>query len=75
VVVYILEKDGVIKMEEYNERLAVVEALLKEIRDNHLPHLQGQLDNLKNWIIGSLFTACISLVVLVVNLVIQLTLR
>lgn len=74
-VVYILEKDGVIKMEEYNERLAVVEALLKEIRDNHLPHLQCQLDNLKNWIIGSLFTACISLVVLVINLVIQLTLH
>ena len=54
------------------ERLAVVEALLQEIKDNHLPHLEREILGLRNWIIGALFSACLSLFVLLVNIGIQL---
>lgn len=60
------------------ERVAVLEALQGEIRDdihdikdNHLPHLSGKIDSLRNWIMGALFSAIMSLVILLGNLVIQ----
>jgi hypothetical protein len=55
-----------------SERLAAVEALLHEVLDNHLPHLNKKIDNLKSWIMGALLAVCLSLVTVVANLLIQL---
>jgi hypothetical protein len=60
------------------ERVAVLEALqgqiaseVHEMRVNHLPHIERKVDSLRNWIMGALFSACLSLVVLIGNLIVQ----
>ncbi len=64
------------------ERVAVLEALqgdvrndLRDIMTNHLPHMEArfsaEIGSLRNWIMGALFSAIMSLVILLGNLVIQ----
>ncbi len=61
------------------ERVAAVEAHqehirkdVHEIRTNHLPHIEQKVDSLRTWIMGALFSACLSSIIVIVNLLIQL---
>jgi hypothetical protein len=60
------------------ERVAVLEAIqedmredLREIKTNHLPHIEQKIDSLRNWIMGALLTGCLSLFALTANLVVK----
>jgi hypothetical protein len=43
------------------ERLAVVETLVKEIKDNHLAHLDAKMDKMMWLVLTTLVTAIVSL--------------
>ncbi len=43
---------------------------ITEIKTNHLPHIEQKLDSLRNWMMGALFTALMSTVVLLANMMI-----
>jgi len=60
-------KERVAILETYQEEMAKD---ILEIKTNHLPHIEQKLDSLRNWMMGALFTALLSSVVLTVNLMI-----
>jgi hypothetical protein len=43
---------------------------ITEIKTNHLPHIEQKLDNLRNWMMGALFTALLSSFILLANMMI-----
>jgi len=44
---------------------------IEKMEDNHLPHIYDSLSSNKSWLIGVLGGVCVSLVLLVVNLVVM----
>lgn len=60
-------EERVTRLETFQETMAED---IKEIKTNHLPHIEQKLDSLRNWMMGALFTALLSSFVLLANLMI-----